>query len=659
MGMAFKKMNRLTPDEEADAELDEAPEVEAENPLSPVIHKTFFPHPILLQRLDLLKYLTQCSDLVILVSGVQGSGKTRLLHEFLSIKQDSWHLCAIQADASMEATLLPGQVYEGFGLPAQSDAVMFGDYLEDLGNVGQLALLVVDDAQELSIDALLALLCIPQEVGDAGKNLRILLFAEPIIEAALKGFETSLGERILQRMDMPRYSLEETRSYIQHRYVTADFSFSEMAEVFQQSDGIPGAIQAVAEQLLAKQEMQQETKAAKAVAVESIKPEAIKKVTPRIEPATEDEEDEEWEEDVVKPFTGTTDLPQASNKHKGTPYIYIVGGVVAVLAAFWFQEDINKLFLVGTDAKNQTALDAGRIPIQLPDRLPLKKVVVDGGEPSGEAEAPMGAGLVLPEGEFPVPEVAAPISAPAPAVPMVSEKAVLHLENAGQKEQGHEALQKQTAQALPVPESAAKVSESKKPELKKSELAVVVSTADQVAAPVVKPPEASSVPAPVAPKPSQAETVAPEKSAEDKAAAVQAAQKQAAIVAPTPEPAVKAEPVTALAKTPDAPGADSIAGVKDPDWLLAQDGSYYVVQLLSTRNQDMLASYTRQYGLSGQVAYMRTRDKGKNWYKLLYGLYPNQKTAKAGIKQLPKGIVQSSVWLRSVSSVQKDIRNAQ
>lgn len=597
---------------------------------SPLTNDSFFPHNILLQRLDLLKYLTQCSDLVILMSGVQGSGKTRLLHEFLSIKQESWHLCAMQADAAMEAAALPNQIFQGFGLDEDATLLDFGDYLEDLENVGQLALLVIDDAQDLSIDALLAVLCIPQEAGVSGKSLRILLFAEPVIEGALKGFEASLGARVLQRMDMPRYSLDDTKAYIEHRYPAADLSEESCSEIFRKSEGVPGSIQYYVTQQLEK----------KIAAPKVPEPApAVKKPAAKVEPTVEEGiEPEGWEEDVIESLHAERlSKPAAAPKSRWVSYLAGGVGVTLALLALWFQDGINRLFLSGSENAEDTAVGE-RIPIQLPDRVPMAKVVVEADRPDAAMPATEDAVGQSPElgGERVAPEVA---SVPSDHPVVAKEQPVPALPEAEQSQVPEVAHQTTPVEANPAaleagaepetPLSAAPAKEAKAEQAIEKQVTQVEKTEQAKKVEPTKKIEKKQFPVETKPAPPVAEKVAPEPVAPAKLAPPK----------PSEEPTQQ---------------ASSIPGVKSPSWVLQQNSSHYVVQLLGTRKPDTIAGFVRANGLSGEVSYITTQNQGKNWYVLLYGVFPSRQAAVEGIKKLPKQIRAGSVWIRSVASVQQD-----
>ena len=93
-------------------------------------------------------------------------------------------------------------------------------------------------------------------------------------------------------------------------------------------------------------------------------------------------------------------------------------------------------------------------------------------------------------------------------------------------------------------------------------------------------------------------------------------------------------------------------------WLLDQDSSYYTLQVLGVRNEESLLAFIKRHQLLQikNVAYYKTAYKGKQWYPLLYGVYPTKSDAAEAVKELPDKVQKSIPWIRKVSVVQKEVR---
>ena len=67
----------------------------------------FFSSPELTQCTDLLRHLTENTDLIPLVKGDEGAGKTTLLFRFQSLAADNWSVCRIDANPTVKLALPP------------------------------------------------------------------------------------------------------------------------------------------------------------------------------------------------------------------------------------------------------------------------------------------------------------------------------------------------------------------------------------------------------------------------------------------------------------------------------------------------------------------------------------------------------------------------
>ncbi|MCP4356382.1 MAG: hypothetical protein GY793_12330 [Proteobacteria bacterium] len=96
--------------------------------------------------------------------------------------------------------------------------------------------------------------------------------------------------------------------------------------------------------------------------------------------------------------------------------------------------------------------------------------------------------------------------------------------------------------------------------------------------------------------------------------------------------------------------------LKREKWLLSQKPSYFTLQILGVRKKESLLRFVRKHKLKN-YAYFHTSFKNKDWYPLLYGVYPTFKAATLAIRKLPKEFREYSPWVRQMSSVHRAIRN--
>lgn len=119
----------------------------------------YFADPALRQRLDLLGHLTEYADLLLLIQGEAGVGKTALLEELLTGAGGDWAVCRISATPLTTRDQFLAEVAKQFRLDA---GALGGENilgalqvrLQAVHTSGQLALLAVDDAHALAVPVL-------------------------------------------------------------------------------------------------------------------------------------------------------------------------------------------------------------------------------------------------------------------------------------------------------------------------------------------------------------------------------------------------------------------------------------------------------------------------------------------------------------------------
>lgn len=223
--------------------------------------------PSFLQRLDLIQHLVRYSDLLLVLTGERGSGKTTLTRQLLA-RCEGQQTCLVQAHALLGVDAILQQIVSCLGIrteTAEADdlGAALGEYLaiqQDSGHPPPLV--VVDDAHELPPTTLDALLKLPQTTGQRGKSLRIVLAGEPPITALLTSLGYLTGEDAVYAMELPPLSEEQCAQYLQHRLTAAGlsgpspFTPSHVHILYQVSGGLPGRLNTAAQQLLTEIGMQ-------------------------------------------------------------------------------------------------------------------------------------------------------------------------------------------------------------------------------------------------------------------------------------------------------------------------------------------------------------------------------------------------------------------
>ncbi len=210
----------------------------------------FFPaqrKPVLGQ----LHHLARYSQLLLVVSGPQGSGKTLLRQALVaSTNKQAVHSVVFSARGAADAGGVMRQIAQGLNVQ-QSDARALLSQVAQLSLTGQEVYLLIDDAESLDNDALDALLALA--AGNAEGRPHVFLFGESALLPRLELLAD--GEERFHAIELDPYSEEETRDYLAQRLEGAGqgielLSEEQIADIHLQSAGWPGAINQVARETL-------------------------------------------------------------------------------------------------------------------------------------------------------------------------------------------------------------------------------------------------------------------------------------------------------------------------------------------------------------------------------------------------------------------------
>lgn len=206
----------------------------------------FFPaqrKPVLGQ----LHHLARYSQLLLVVTGPQGSGKTLLRQALVaSTNKQSVQSVVVSARGAGDATGVLRQVAQALNV-AQAEIGAILAQIVQLALTGQEVYLLVDDAEQLDESALEALLALA--AGAPEGRPHVFLFGESSLIAQLEAL--SLEEERFHVIELQPYTEEETREYLDQRLEGAGrgielFTADQISDIHESSDGWPGNINQVA-----------------------------------------------------------------------------------------------------------------------------------------------------------------------------------------------------------------------------------------------------------------------------------------------------------------------------------------------------------------------------------------------------------------------------
>jgi len=209
-----------------------------------------------------LTYGIQSRKGFITLTGEVGTGKTTLLNKLLDWLHDQSLATAFVFNSRLNVTQFLDFMMADFGVPC--DAASKSQLLQRLYNwlldryrAGETAVLVVDEAQNLSDEVLEEVRMLTNLETFTEKLLQIILVGQPELEQRLKQPQLrQLRQRLTLRAKTHPFNLEETKSYINQRLRIAGsngdpiFEAGATVALFRYSLGIPRIINLLCEHCL-------------------------------------------------------------------------------------------------------------------------------------------------------------------------------------------------------------------------------------------------------------------------------------------------------------------------------------------------------------------------------------------------------------------------
>lgn len=198
-----------------------------------------------------LHHLARYSQLLLVVAGPQGSGKTLLRQALVaSTNKQTVQSVVISARGAGDPAGVLRQVAQGLGVQ-QADVRSILRQVEQLALTGQEVYLLVDDAEQLSDAALDSLVGLA--AGSADGRAHVFLFADSEFIPRLERLAD--GEERFHIVELLPYGEDETREYLAQRLEGAGrgidlLSDEQISDIHLSSGGWPGAINQAAREVL-------------------------------------------------------------------------------------------------------------------------------------------------------------------------------------------------------------------------------------------------------------------------------------------------------------------------------------------------------------------------------------------------------------------------
>ncbi|PVZ68279.1 AAA family ATPase [Pelagibaculum spongiae] len=577
----------------------------------------FLPSDQVSEMLEQAIYMARFSDLLLLVSGDSGSGRTSFAREIIRRAAD---LDVLELDALNINSLehLQNAICQNIGLeqmrlPGDTLIPLFVDQL--LQNHSRAAsLLIVDNADRLDLEALTWLVNLQKHARQKKLRLPILFTAEPNFEHRMVLLEDQVASGQQYTFHLHSMDREEAASWLNHplllRALRRDPLGSEQIDnIWQQADGLPG-------------------KMLQLLNIEML--------------------------EIPKPKSGKTG------------FVFAAAGLLVASfgIAWWVNGGTDAIFakeqLPEWAAKSQPTTPKFEVrdePPAEPIRLADTSTII---ELSSEAEArpklveldrqpvlstePAESALAVEADtasealvELPVQPLDEKPQLVAEAQPVLSEQptVIAVIEPLETKTN--------TKPQQPVIETAAieaPVAEEIIPELESVEI-------DEVEAPPLQLVDAAA-------KATNQPLVVENQPVPEKPVAAKQTQKVAKAVLEIEVEAELSE-VEPEAKSAPATKQEMTRWAEQEMEIQARDSKHWTMQILAASKQKILDKALKEYGLADSTNYYRVMRNGKIGYVLIYGNFPSKQAAFDAVSALPKEVRKSKPWIRRYSVIHKSL----
>jgi type II secretory pathway predicted ATPase ExeA len=214
------------------------------------------------EALACLTYGIQSRKGFVLLTGEVGTGKTTLINKLLEWLRLQQVATAFIFNSRMNVPQFLDYMMADFGIPCDSKSKSqilqrLYNWLLDRYRAGETAVLIVDEAQNLTDEVLEEIRMLTNLETFTEKLLQIVLVGQPELETKLKQPQLrQLRQRLTLRAKTHPLTIEETKAYVQQRLRIAGsdgrqiFGGEALSAVHKYSNGIPRVVNLLCEHCL-------------------------------------------------------------------------------------------------------------------------------------------------------------------------------------------------------------------------------------------------------------------------------------------------------------------------------------------------------------------------------------------------------------------------
>ena len=226
-----------------------------------------FNHPTFDEAKSYLKYATSEGEGFVVITGAPGTGKTTLIGTVLA-ELDSSHIkVASLDDQQLDTRNLVDRVNDAFGVPSDTDTAPIARlkrFLNEHNKQGGRAILIIDEAQGLSMEALEEIRLLSNMQNYDGLLMQVFLLGQESLLDMIRapGME-QLQQRLIAASHLEPLKLNETMAYVEHRLRKVgwdnDPAFTEesMDLIHKFSGGVPRRINLICHRLFIRSGLDQ------------------------------------------------------------------------------------------------------------------------------------------------------------------------------------------------------------------------------------------------------------------------------------------------------------------------------------------------------------------------------------------------------------------